>query len=917
VASEDSNSFSNNIMKIISRMKVVALLGLALTASVPVEAQSHKSIPLDAGGWFSGFAVNKPTGRLYGYGDVFGGWRSDNNGATWKFLNNTIIGRVDSNSGNVSIDHFLQGIAVGSDPNKVAFRTPGRLYTSTNGGDDWTASMTDLTDSGLVRSSTPIVYRPGNDQEIWVAGNRTAGGKLWRSINGGSQWTRMDTGVLADKNIVTLNCHPDYPNQMWVGADGGLYVSINTNGTWSSWTQVWGAGMTVSGVSGSRNGLPVRVKSISRHSSTGSIFDGIGWLVTDMGGFRVIATNWNDPATYSVQGPNVSSYGGFGPDSGSVLKDSRGQGGEVFISTRQYPMDQKISTDAGATWVSYPMMFSMPPQPIWGDPSTSGTRLDATDQIVQDPFNSSRWFATNGKSPVISVDAGRNWTYVPNNSGVASVVTWKVNFAAENRNVALIPGADKGAFVVTDQGTSGTATYSSNSSFNVLMTAHEVMSSKDGQILVAAGVDQAPNKTRIVKSINGGRSWINLDLSASGLPLSSEGVVRSVMNPNDPQDFLVLLGTGGTNSNPGLWRTTNGGASFTQVLSGLPDTGSRNHTGSSYMEADSKQPNRRYLVVRTNLYRSTDYGQNWSAPVQPLGNAWVQAFSADDQVAGKLWAGNRYGLKKSTTYGDTWTSVTGFTWCYAVDAVAGRVAVWGTRTGDTWPKIYYSSNDGADWIEASGVGHRYAWTRELAVDPWEPGKIWVSGISANVISGLPSTGPATAPVLSAPSASPTTLASGESTALGLDVTDGNGADDLRYVHLMLAPQGSAVTPWATGGGLWMHFNAVERKLYQWTGSDWGNGIAMGSSGTLTTPQGTLTLASNWATYISNGFRFNITFTPNTSFVGTFTLRALAQDTQPVNNWDLNSVKTGSTVTITAAPSSPSSKTAPAPSGGDS
>jgi hypothetical protein len=174
-----------------------------------------------------------------------------------------------------------------------------------------------------------------------------------------------------------------------------------------------------------------------------------------------------------------------------------------------------------------------------------------------------------------------------------------------------------------------------------------------------------------------------------------------------------------------------------------------------------------------------------------------------------------------------------------------------------------------------------------------------------------------APLLSTPSASLTSLGVGGTTILSVSVTDANGTDDLRYVHLMLAPQGSAVTPWATGGGLWMHFNAVERKLYPWTGSGWGTGIAQGSNGTLTTPQGTLTLDSNWATSITNGYRFNIAFTPNSSFTGDFVLRALAQDTQPASRWDLNSVKEGDSVTISAAQSSSASKIKTVPSGGTS
>ena len=197
------------------------------------------------------------------------------------------------------------------------------------------------------------------------------------------------------------------------------------------------------------------------------------------------------------------------------------------------------------------------------------------------------------------------------------------------------------------------------------------------------------------------------------------------------------------------------------------------------------------------------------------------------------------------------------------------------------------------------------------VNNWDVNSVKV-GSNVTITAGANS-----APVISTPTASPTSLATSETTGLSLEVTDSNGAGDLRYIHLMLAPVASAVTPWSAEGGLWMHFNALERKLYPWNGSDWGAGIAMGSGGTLATPQGTLTLGSDWATSITNGYRFNIAFTPNSNYTGAFVLRALAQDTQPVNNWDVDSVKTGSNVTILAPQASPASKIETAPSAASS
>ena len=64
-------------------LRMLGAVGAALSLALPgVAAPTHKSIPLDGGGWFSGFAVH-PSGRLYGYGDVFGVFRSDDSGQHW------------------------------------------------------------------------------------------------------------------------------------------------------------------------------------------------------------------------------------------------------------------------------------------------------------------------------------------------------------------------------------------------------------------------------------------------------------------------------------------------------------------------------------------------------------------------------------------------------------------------------------------------------------------------------------------------------------------------------------------------------------------------------------------------------------------------------------------------------------------
>jgi len=274
------------------------------------------------------------------------------------------------------------------------------------------------------------------------------------------------------------------------------------------------------------------------------------------------------------------------------------------------------------------------------------------------------------------------------------------------------------------------------------------MSSDDGQTLVAAGCEQTYSRSIIIRSTNGGVSWNKLDLTNAGLPLSYEGITRSVMKPGSTTDFLVLLGYTaevGQPSNPGLYRTINGGISFNKVT-GIPDgvnTGSRYHEGNAFLETDGVNLDTRYLYLAAQnnaaargFYRSTDGGSNWAKlSSQPLGTEWSKGMAVDRSVAGRIWITGGYrGIFRSDNGGDSWSAVGDFTEAASIDAAYGRIAVWGMRPGDTYNKIYYSPDNGVTWSEKTGPGHRYADLRSLAVDPNRPGQIWVSGISMNVIN---------------------------------------------------------------------------------------------------------------------------------------------------------------------------------------
>lgn len=689
---------------------------------------ADRAVPLDCGGWLSGFAVHS-SGRVYAYGDVFGLWRSDNGGQSWQYLQGNFT----------SDDNMVSGTAVATgNANAVVFRTPNKLYSSLDGGVTWSTLLTDLLpvldargSATLDRGATPVLFQPGNDSELWLVSSRSGQtGRLWRSTNGGTTWAKVGGTTFDSVRPTTVYVRAEFPDQIWVGAVGGLYVSTD-HGT--NWTLVWNNG----GANNPPDSKPPTVVSIARRS------DGVGYFAANVSGYRVTASNYANAATYNATAV-INRVGGQGPTSATVLADGSFVSGDNDTYVKR-------STDGGSTWTDLGMNLLSSPTPVYLNPAAPGAKAPGgRSMIVQDPTNASRWFMTGGKSPVITNDAGANWSFPPNASGLAGLMTQgKARFPRANRSVALVAAADQGAFVINDGGSTGKAASCSRTSIDKHACFQQILSTDDAQTLIGAGCDQSNNASCIYRSTDGGATWSELNLTGTGLPASYEGIVRAISAPGNPNDYLVLLGYNSTkpNNNPGLYRTTNGGSSFTKVGGALfdgVDTGMRYHPEFSYLETDGVNTNTRYLTLRSpnnaaarGVYRSADGGTTWAlTPAQPFGaSSWIDGMAVDPSIAGRIWVCNgSSGVKRSSDGGNSWISIAGFSNPQRIDAAYGRVAVWGRRGTDTWNKIYYSADDGTTWTEMTGTGYRYAFLKDLAVDPWNLGQVWINGISMNIIN---------------------------------------------------------------------------------------------------------------------------------------------------------------------------------------
>lgn len=695
---------------------------------------TFKAVPLDCGGWFSGYDQAND-GTLYGFGDVFGAWRSDvvpgqpnQLGYKWEYLNWSIP------------ENAVAGIAIAvqeDDSNVVYYASTKSLFKSVNRGVTWSKLLGDLadrlTEDGRIRGSSPLMIRTNNPNEIWYAGPRTSlTGTLWRSQDGGTSWDKMG-GTAFDGNPSTLarTIHniPQFPNQIWVGSTDGLHVSVDggNNFTKVGSLALQNVGMIArypTNVAGATAGTGL----VARANSGGGIS-------------RITYTDVNNVSTYTVTNSTTFDINFQYPTGLQIFSDGRASAWTTSADRHGV----STAANGGLHFVRTATSVNPITVPIWTDFDTlaARTRPDfGTDMVIECKLNPGRWYMTGGGAPMYSEDSGSSWQYFPNQNGIAAVKTYRGNVSRFNPNVLYFPASDVGGVIVTDGGASGDAQFTPHRSYKTLMGSFTIMEGPNPTNLVYAGLDQGLDKSILLKSNDSGATWTQTDITSSGLDLSRDGILKSVMSLNDANDFLVVLASGtgkdGTITpgtiNPGVWRTTNGGASFTKV-NGLPhaslQTGHRYDGQPCFIERDAVLPNVRYFASRgLNLKKSNDGGSNWVDATHPFPNPaggffWAWSFMADPVRSNELWAaGDFAGIKRSINGGASWTSTAQYINAKWVSSNNGRIAAWGKKAGDSLERIYYSSDNGVTFNPLTDSTRNFFGVQGLTVDNF--GNVWVS-----------------------------------------------------------------------------------------------------------------------------------------------------------------------------------------------
>lgn len=555
----------------------------------------------------------------------------------------------------------------------------GGLWRTTDGGNTWTP----LTDNNGVLGVSDIAL--ANDFEtsntMYIATGDRAGGSLWalggnnandnnsigvlKSTDGGETWTQTGLTFLPKDRIVLgrLLIDPNDGNIMLAGATDGIYRSEDAGETWTKvFTNFYAIDMefhpTNSNIVYATNGEAAYVrilKSTDNGASftqmdyvTGSVRGEIAVTPADPDRVYVLIANSNgglkgiykstdagDTFTQEFDGntTNGSLLGYYSNGSG----DNEGQGSyDLCIAASPTNADEVFiggvntwkSTNAGSNWGINNMWTSGYTYNMAGAPVAH-----ADKHVLKYRPSDGALFEGNDGGIYKSTNNGSSWQDL--SSGLRITQIYRLGVSATNQNMVIIGNQDNGSKLINGTNWSDvTGGDGMECLIDYTTAAIQYATYVDGKLYKTSNT--WATKTTISDNIPGGENgaWVS----------------PYMIDPENPAVLYVGYDK--------LWKTTNRGASWTQL-------GSITSTGDKFRSMAICQSNNDVMLVADlkKVYKTSNGGANWS------------------EVTANI----------STT--NNITNV-------AIHAENPEI-MWATTGGYTPSRVYQSTNGGTSWVDIS------------------------------------------------------------------------------------------------------------------------------------------------------------------------------------------------------------------------
>lgn len=526
-----------------------------------------------------------------------------------------------------------------TNPQTVYAGAAGGVYKSVNGGTSWTAVNTGLTDTQIMS----LAIDPSSPQTVY-AGTYYNG--VFKSVNGATSWSAVNTGQTGT-SVTSLAFALTMPQTLYAGTNGGIFKSIDGGGVWSAVN--------------------------------------IGLTNTDV---RSLAITPSTPQTV---------YAGT---NGGVFKSIDGGGSWNAVNTGLTSTDvRSLAVDSSTSQTVYAGTFYGLFKSVNGGSNWSAINVELTDTIViaiaVDPSTPQSVYVGTTSGVFKSVDGGGIWSAVNTGLIITDATSLVIDPSSPQRVYA---GTNGGVFKSVDGGGNWGAVNTGLASTNVRSIA---VAPSTSQTLYAG------TNGGILKSVDGGGNWI-----AANIGLTNTDVRSLAIDSTTPQTVYA-----GTYRN--LFKSINGGTSWSAVSGGLPSTVVQS------VAINPSTPQTVYVGTTSGVFKSVDDGGNWSAANTGLTNTDVRTVVIDPTTPQVVYAGSNGGVFKSTDSGVNWSAVNvGLTntSVYSFAIAPDRPQ---TVYAGTWGGVFKSVNGGTDW-SAANTGLTDPRIQSLALDPSSPQTIYAA-----------------------------------------------------------------------------------------------------------------------------------------------------------------------------------------------
>lgn len=375
-------------------------------------------------------------------------YKSTDGGSTWTQVENGIAtissGEPDPIS-HVSVDPVNDGTAYA-----VGLNTG--LYKTINGGQSWSAINTGLT--SLISSQAqfgPIVVDPVNPQVLYVTVNQAGSSDgIYMSTNGGAQWTASVTDI----TVSDVEVDPNNDTHLFSVINYQVYASTNSGNTWSPLaTSPPDVQLLRINPKNSQN-LIVSAGADAIYYSTDG---GTSWTLGANNPSFAIEDLAIDPVTPTNLYVSTVASGLFeSTDGGQTITESdaglhavpelnqllMGSDGAIYVSSGLSGVFK--STDQGVDWSS-----------VNNGIVSTGGEINVY-ALLEGPHTPTTLYAGTVGGLFKTIDGGTNWTLL--NNGITDPYTFSVAIDPENSKTVYAGTNTGGVFKSTDGGNSWQST---------------------------------------------------------------------------------------------------------------------------------------------------------------------------------------------------------------------------------------------------------------------------------------------------------------------------------------------------------------------------------------------------------------------------------------------------------------------------